>query len=82
MDEGEGEGEEGAVRGVRRDAQLFFSFTAIIDWEAEEGDNAAGETEFCCTQGVPFTALASDTTELGERGERRGRMGVSRRMVR
>ena len=80
MDEGEEVGDE--VRGVRRDAQLFFSLTAMVSWEAEEGDNAAGETEFCCTQGVPFTALASDTAELGERGEERGRMGVRMRMVR
>ena len=80
MDEEEEEGDE--VRGVRRDAQLFFSLPAIVGWEAEEGDNAAGETEFSCTQGVPFTALASDTAELGERGEGRGRMGVRIRMVR
>jgi hypothetical protein len=45
-------------------------------------DNAAGEAEFCCTQGVSFTALASDAAELEGRREGREVMGVRIRMVR
>ena len=84
MDEVEGgESEvEGEVREARWDAQVFFSVLAVLSWEATEGDNAAFETEFCCTQGVFFTPLAIDTVELEERREGRGVMGVRMRMVR
>jgi hypothetical protein len=84
MDEVEGgESEvEGEVREARWDAQVFFSVLAVLSWEATEGDNAAFETEFCCTQGVFFTSLAIDTVELEERREGRGVMGVRMRMVR
>ena len=76
---------EGEVREARWDAQVFFSVLAVLSWEATEGDNAAFETEFCCTQGVFFTPLAIDTVELEERREGRGGsgvMGVRMRMVR
>jgi len=53
-----------------------------LNWEATEGDNAAFEKEFCCTQGVFFTPFAVDTAELEERREGRGVMEVRMRMVR
>jgi hypothetical protein len=53
-----------------------------LNWEATEGDNAAFEKEFCCTQGVFFTPFAVDTAELEERRGGRGVTGVRMRMVR
>jgi hypothetical protein len=83
VDGGEGvEGEvEGEVREARWAAQLFFPLLAVFNWGAMGGDNAAGEAEFCCTQGVSFAPLASETAEPEERREGRGVMGVRMRMV-
>jgi hypothetical protein len=67
---------------VRWDVQLFFSLLAVLSWEVVEGDNAAFETEFSCTQGVFFTPPTNDTVEVEEGREGRGVMGVRMRMVR
>jgi hypothetical protein len=82
VDEEAEEDEEGEVRGAMWDAQLFPFLLAAWGWEAMGGDNAAGEAEFCCTQGVFFTALASDAAELEGTREGRELMGVRIRMVR
>ena len=46
-----------------------------------EGDNAAYETEFGCTQGASFTPLDRDPAGVEERREGRGVMGVRMRIV-
>ena len=79
----DGGGQEGEVGGDETmEAQLLFPCRVALDREAMEEDNAAGEAEFCCTQGVFFTPLTSDTAELEEGREGREVMGVRMRIVR
>jgi hypothetical protein len=74
--------EEDGVAGETREAQLFFPLLAAFDREAMEEDTAAGESQFCCTQGALFTPLTRDVAELEEGREGRGVIGVRMRMVR